>query len=86
MGSEIEEINKVINFRNELGALINKYSKDNESNTPDFILARFIEGCLTAYTQTVFAREKWFDKKLVEWNNPKKGDSVWNPERPFQRK
>jgi hypothetical protein len=33
-------------FRKELEQLINRNSRENGSNTPDFILAQYIEGCL----------------------------------------
>ena len=29
-------------FQKELTALINEYSKENDSDTPDFILARYL--------------------------------------------
>ena len=34
------------NFENELRSLINKYSLENDLNTPDFILAAFMKNCL----------------------------------------
>ena len=33
-------------FRKELAALLNKYNKEIGSNTPDFILAGYLIGCL----------------------------------------
>lgn len=36
-------------FEEELKELINKHSKENESNTPDFILAQFLNSCLEAF-------------------------------------
>lgn len=48
-------------FFNELSSLINRYSKENDSDTPDFILARYIEGCMQNYADTVKARDKWFN-------------------------
>lgn len=47
-------------FVSELEWLINKYSKENESNTPDYLLAGFVGRCLQAYTDTVNQRDKWF--------------------------
>ncbi len=46
-------------FHKELEQLINKYSKENNSGTPDFILASFLDGCLKVYEETVQSREKW---------------------------
>lgn len=47
-------------FEKELKSLINKYSKENGSNTPDFILAEYLTGCLKNYNKTLKARGKWF--------------------------
>lgn len=52
-------------FTNELTALLNRYSKENESNTPDFILAQYIEASLTAFTQASRERERWYGKGLT---------------------
>lgn len=46
-------------FLVELEKLINKHSIENESNTPDFILAEYLRGCLTNYAETMKKREKW---------------------------
>jgi len=48
-------------FQEELRALINKYSLENGSNTPDFILAAFLENVLTDWNHAVRARERWFE-------------------------
>jgi hypothetical protein len=50
------------NFRNELAQLINRYSMENGSNTPDFILAAFLESCLEAFDKAVSARTAWSKK------------------------
>lgn len=44
-------------FEMDLENLINRYSKENESNTPDFILAQYLVGCLKVFNQTVQQRE-----------------------------
>ena len=46
-------------FVAELGILINRHSMENESGTPDFILAQYLAGCLEAFTQAVKARDRW---------------------------
>jgi hypothetical protein len=48
-------------FRNELESLLNKYSMENTSNTPDFILADFLMNCLEAFDDATFARSKWYE-------------------------
>lgn len=49
-------------FEKELAALINRYSLENKSNTPDFILARYMTDCLIAFNDTVMARAKWYGR------------------------
>jgi len=44
---------------NELSDLINRYSRENDSNTPDFILANFMMMCLKAGEYLVNMREEW---------------------------
>ena len=52
------------NFKKDLEHIINVYSKDNEAKTPDFVLAEYLDDCLTAYIK---ANEKYnfknFSKK-----------------------
>lgn len=50
-------------FKKELKELINHYSKENESNTPDFILAQYIMACLIAFNTAIQQRETWFGKE-----------------------
>lgn len=47
-------------FEQKLKELINFYSKENESDTPDFILASFLTGCLDAFSRTTRDRDKWY--------------------------
>jgi hypothetical protein len=48
MGSKLEQ---------ELAELLNRHSRENASNTPDFILAQFLLGCLGAFEQATQQRE-----------------------------
>lgn len=50
------------NFERELTSLLNRFCKENDSNTPDFILAEYIQHCLGAYNRAVTAREKWYGR------------------------
>lgn len=43
----------------ELAALLNKYSEENASGTPDFILAEFLFDCLAAFNAAVVSRADW---------------------------
>lgn len=46
-------------FQDELEALINKHSVEQASNTPDFILAHFLNSCLDAFNHSVVVRDTW---------------------------
>jgi len=54
-----------MDFRQELQELLNKYSMENGSDTPDFLLAEFIENMLMAFDISVNNREKWYGRKSV---------------------
>lgn len=47
-------------FRKDLEGLINQHSIENGSNTPDFMLAEYLVGCLEAYDKAVSHRDRWF--------------------------
>lgn len=51
-----------LGFEEELQNLINRYSQENGSNTPDFILAQYLAGCLSAFNQAVQQRETWYGR------------------------
>jgi len=51
-----------ISFQTKLIGLINQYNKENENNTPDFILAQYIEGCLAVFTTAIQQREIWYGR------------------------
>lgn len=48
-------------FKKELENIINKYSRENNSDTPDFILASYMEKALQAFEETVRMRQEWCD-------------------------
>ena len=54
------------NFEKELEQLINKHSIENESNTPDFILARYLMNCLQTLNILTERREDWYGRKPKE--------------------
>ena len=49
-------------FRKELERLINCYSMESGSDTPDFILSDYLTACLDVFDVTVQAREKWYGR------------------------
>lgn len=54
------EAQKYVNLTSELANLLNRFSAENRSNTPDFILAEYLRGCLDLFDQTVRQREDWY--------------------------
>jgi hypothetical protein len=47
-------------FEKKLEQLLNEYSKESGSDTPDFLLAEYLSDCLHNYNKTIRARDKWF--------------------------
>ena len=50
------------NFEEELRGLLNKYSEENASDTPDYILAKYITQCLAAFNLAVGQREIFYGR------------------------
>lgn len=48
----------------DIATVINKHSRENGSNTPDFILAEMMMTCLEAFEAASLRREKWYNKAL----------------------
>jgi hypothetical protein len=42
--------------------VVNSLSLENESNTPDWILARYLVGCLDVFDACVRERERWYGR------------------------
>lgn len=57
-----EEAKKPRTFRDALEHTINSYSMENGSDTPDFILAAYLNHCLVAFDATVIARDAWYGR------------------------
>lgn len=51
-------------FEQDLRRLINAYSLENVSNTPDSILAEYLCGCLNAFNIAIEQRERWYGRKV----------------------
>lgn len=49
-------------FEHELASLLNRYSAENVSGTPDFILAEFMLNVLKEFNATVVKRADWRDE------------------------
>jgi len=53
-----EEATNRIGFAVELIRLINQYSQENKSNTPDYLLAQYMIGCLGVFEHIVKQRDE----------------------------
>lgn len=51
-------------FQQELECLINKHCCENESDTPDWVLAEYLQRCLTAFNACVDMRERWYGRVM----------------------
>lgn len=49
-------------FERAIQYAINTHSKESDSNTPDFILAQYLSGCLQAFNQATQQRETWYER------------------------
>lgn len=45
-----------------LASALNRFCAENPSNTPDWILAQFLLGCLAAWDRGVQQRETWYGR------------------------
>jgi hypothetical protein len=52
-------------FQKAIAAVINSLSVENESNTPDFILASYLNDCLNAWNRATNWRTMWFSPEGV---------------------
>jgi len=52
-----------MDFQKELEQLINKYSKENDSDTPDFMLAEYMIRSLEMFNDIINKREMWYRRK-----------------------
>jgi hypothetical protein len=57
---------KMTAFEQELTGVINRHSLENDSDTPDFILAEYLRRCLDLFNTTVHVRLQW-----GAWNPPR---------------
>lgn len=69
-------------FERDLDALINRHSLENESNTPDFILAQYLVGCLKVFAMAVNDREKWYGRTPPAYMVKDSRDGVENTTDP----
>lgn len=64
LGIYIHHANDKSNFRDELEHMLNRYSLESGSDTPDFILADYLLGCLENFDRTLQRREQWYGRPV----------------------
>ncbi|MDR7487186.1 MAG: hypothetical protein QN187_17910 [Armatimonadota bacterium] len=47
-------------FRRRLAGVLNEFSAENGSNTPDHVLASYLLDCLDAFDRACHARAAWY--------------------------
>lgn len=52
-----------MDLQKELSEVLNRHSRENKSDTPDFILAQYLLGCLEAFEAATTKREKWYGRE-----------------------
>lgn len=50
-------------FKDDLASVINKHSREAFSNTPDFIIAEYLYGCLEEYQDCIRKTFDWYKSK-----------------------
>ena len=63
-------------FKEDLKDLINSHSKENGSDTPDFILAQYLDRCLDNFVETVSSREAWYGRNRRPVQPPPEGGAA----------
>lgn len=52
-----------MSLREGIREAINKASAEKGSDTPDFILAKYLTECLAAFDRASVSRDKWYEEK-----------------------
>ncbi len=66
-------------FKSDLTRLLNSYSKENGSDTPDWILAEYLLSCLSAFDRATHARVPFHcsdEAKCLEWSHRMKREEA----------
>lgn len=74
-GKPVKDRTNQENLKLEIRDCINKWSAENGSNTPDFILAEYLIDCLKAWDKNLMRREEWYQatpKDLTTRDNKEK--------------
>lgn len=55
-------------FEERLSSFLNQERAENGSDTPDFILAEYLLGCLESFNRATVQRDKWW-RFIPHWEN-----------------
>ena len=80
-GTDVSE-NTQTSFVKQLEQIINGCSLENGSDTPDFILAKYLKMCLENFDSTVVARERWYGREAKPVLIEQTADTVSVPREP----
>jgi hypothetical protein len=61
-------------FRKDIEHLINRHCMENRSDTPDFILAKYLTDCLMAYDSAVSAKR--LSQEIIDFGADGIGETV----------
>ncbi len=56
-----EESDRIELFKKDIAYVINKHSMEDESNTPDYVLANYLYNCLLAFNRGVNDRTEFYN-------------------------
>ena len=65
-----------MSIREEVRTILNKASRENKSDTPDYILADYLMGCLIIGEKLINDRESYYSLKTII-KPEEKGQRVW---------
>ena len=66
-------------LRKNIEKLLNSACQENESNTPDFVLAEYLIGCLNVFNTAVIKRDNWYGRVFFDMKDSFT-DPAHNPE------
>lgn len=76
------EVPEPTDLRAAIERAVNRFSAENGSNTPDFILADYLVACLTMFDATVNRRDEWWQNRSRLRPGAKLGDENDIADRP----
>lgn len=62
LAEQMRKSQRDMEFEKELTSLINRHSMEQDSNTPDYILAHAMMEALQSFQRNVSFRERWYGR------------------------